>query len=101
MTHRVIYETHDPSSGGRRGTGQRPNSRETIPFDAEMGELPGKMNRFAALLIAVLVLPSPALAEQKRPLVLIDDAVAPLPSTDTTGTPPRSEESRAGPEGGA
>src|SRR3546814_1752743 len=55
-----------------------------------MGELPGKMNRFAALLIAVLVLPSPALAEQKRPLVLIDDDVAPLPSTDTIGTRPNS-----------
>src|SRR3546814_15206914 len=48
------------------------------------------MNRFAALLIAVLVLPSPALAEQKRPLVLIDDDVAPLPSTDTIGTRPNS-----------
>src|SRR3546814_3722112 len=55
-----------------------------------MGELPGKMNRFAALLIAVLVLRSPALAEQKRPLVLIADDVAPLPSTDTIGTRPNS-----------
>src|SRR3546814_11566228 len=35
-------------------------------------------------------LPSPALAEQKRPLVLIDDDVAPLPSTDTIGTRPNS-----------
>src|SRR3546814_4738966 len=69
-----------------------PNSkgRETNPFDAEMGELPGKMNRVAALRIAVRVLPSPALAEQKRPLVLMDDDVAPLPSTDTIGTRPNS-----------
>ncbi len=48
------------------------------------------MIRFAALLIAVLALPSPALAEQKRPLVLVDDEVAPLPRTDTIGTRPNS-----------